>query len=116
MNALRELVRLLLHVAVGVVLTLVLAVLVALVRGGGFVPALTIACYAVGAFTLVLAAAGQSPSRRDAMGASWVDRWAFKGTFAVNRANPGDRTLTTSAVLGLTGIILLGLGVLLGTK
>jgi cytochrome c oxidase assembly factor CtaG len=62
MWTLRALANLLLHLAVGVALALLVAVLWALARGGSFVDSFRVACYVVGAVMFLLAAGGQQRS------------------------------------------------------
>jgi len=109
-----ESVRFLLRLAVGLVLALVVAALWALARGGRFSEALSIACFVVGGLALMLAAAGGSPSRRDAASATWREKWAFRGTFAENRARVPDTRLSTGAVFAGVAICLIALGIVLG--
>ncbi|MDH4177554.1 MAG: hypothetical protein OEW31_09460 [Thermoleophilia bacterium] len=114
MSVAYEVVRFVLRLAVGLAVALAVAALWALARGGGFAEALSIACFVVGGLALMLAAAGGSPSRRDAASASWMEKWAFRGTFAENRARLPDTRLSTGAVFAGVAICLIALGVLLG--
>ena len=51
--------------------------------------------------------------RRNASSATWMEKWAFRGTFAENRANLPDTRLSTGAVLAVVGLCLVLLGVAL---
>jgi hypothetical protein len=107
MSIVYESIRFLVRLTVGVVVAIVIAVLWALARGGGFVDALSIACFVVGGLTLMLAAAG-SPSRRDSV--SWTQKWAFGDAFAANRTSVPDTRLSTGAVFVGVAICLIALG------
>ena len=93
-----------------------LSALWALLRGGPFRDSLEIAFYVIAGLMFLLAAAGGSPSRRDASSAGWMERWANPETFAINRANPPERTLGPSVVFAVVGIALVVIAALLGAQ
>ncbi|MGZ8694440.1 MAG: hypothetical protein ACXWYS_03270 [Gaiellaceae bacterium] len=104
----RALIQLLLRVASGIVLALALAVLLALVRGGGFRHAFDIACWSVGVLAILMGAVGQSTASRTLATAG-----RMPGLPATFRSQPGDTTVSTAAVFFFTGAVLIVLGVVL---
>jgi hypothetical protein len=107
-TAARELTRLLSHVAIGVLIALVIAVLFALIHGGSFGRAFANACLAVGCIALLLAPAGHQASYRNL---ETYGRIPYMRAWL--RTAPGDTTLAPTAVLGLTAVVLLALGIFL---
>ena len=105
-----ESLRFLARLIVGVGVAVIGALIWALLHGGPFRHAVEVGFYVVGALVFLLAATGGSPSRRDASSADPMERWAYAGTFAVNRDNPPDRTLGPVVVLCVIGVILIALG------
>lgn len=104
----RELTKFLAHVAVGVVIALVIAAVLALVHGGAFLRAFANGCLAVGLITLLLATAGHQRSYRTLETYGRIPNMP-----AWLRTTPGDTTLAPTAVLGLTAVVLFVLGALL---
>ena len=110
MSARYETLRFLAYLIAGVGVAVILALVWALLHGGPLRHSVEVGFYIVGSLAFVLAAAGGSPARRDASSAGWMERWAYAGTFAVNRDNPPDRTLGPVVVLGVVGVSLIALG------
>jgi hypothetical protein len=116
-GAVISLTRLAFRLAVGLGVALMLSLLVALARGeGSFLSSLRLAVVAVGGFTLLLAGAGNSPSRRTAIDAeysSWVyHKLGFKR--AERQPKPYTGTvLGDSAIFVLVGIVLMTVGLLI---
>jgi hypothetical protein len=111
----RALMELAARTAVGVGVALAVAALDAVVRGGSYADAFALSCVAVGVFTILLGAVGQSPTRR--IGPSW---FASQAKVAAPDSlhwmfySPSDMRLSTGAVFFLTGAVLIALGLVLG--
>jgi glycerol uptake facilitator-like aquaporin len=103
------------RVALGVAIAAVLAALLALVReDGSFRSSMEIACWLVGCLLLLLAVAGQSPTRRagsvDPLLASFFPRGV-----TARMADPhSETTINPAVLLGLAAFALFGLAVALG--
>jgi len=110
LSARYETLRFLAYLVVGVGVAVILALVWPLLHGGPFRHSVEAGFYFVGALAFFFAAAGGSPSRRDASSAGWMDRWASAGTFAVDRDNQPARTLRPVVVLGAIGVIMIALG------
>jgi hypothetical protein len=107
------LVRLLTRVVLALAIALVLGLLLALVRdGGSFADDLGIACLLVGCLFLLLAPAGHSPAMRGGTIDTWTASFFPKLVPGMTSEYSGA-TLSTSIVLGLTGVVLLVVGALL---
>jgi glycerol uptake facilitator-like aquaporin len=109
------LVGLLARVVLGVAIAVVLAVLLALVReDGSFRSSMEVACWLVGCLVLLMAVAGQSPTRR----AGSVDPWLasfFPRGLTARMAEPHSGTYLNPAVLlGLAAFTLFGIALALG--
>ncbi len=104
----RALIQLLARVVAAVLLALVLALLLALVHGGGFQHALGIAALSVGVLSILLGAVGHSTASRTLETAG-----RMPGLPATFQSQPGDTTISTSAVFFLTGALLVVLGAVL---
>ena len=105
-----ELLRIATRCLLGLGVALLLSALWAVAHGGGFRHSFELGCYAIGGLSIVLGAAGGSPSRRDAASADWMAKWASRDTFEQNRRSPPDRTLGPTVVFGLVGVILILIG------
>ena len=106
-----EAARILAALVIGVGVGIVVAILIALIRGGGFHRSLEIGLIVVGCVAVLLGLMGGSPSRRDATSAGWMARWAGGGTFMVNRENQPETTLSPAFVLCTVGIAMFVLAV-----
>jgi hypothetical protein len=105
---LRALVQLLARVLAGVVLALAAAAVLALIRGGGFEHSFAIAALCVGVLSILMGAAGHSNADRTLATAG-----RMPGLPATFHSQPGDTTLSASAVFFLTGGVLVALGAVL---
>ena len=101
--------QLLFHVAVAVVIALCIAVVLALVHGGGLRHAFAIACWSVGGLLVLLGAVGHSPTRQ-----RFTTAGRMPGLPATLQLQPGDTTLSTSAVFFLTAGVLFVIAVVSG--
>jgi len=90
-----EIVRLLLRLGVALGIALGVAAIVAVVHGGGYRRSLELSCYFVGAFMLVLAAAGNSPGRGYALDAE--SGGAGSSTWRAVLGDPANSPGTTLA-------------------
>jgi hypothetical protein len=108
MWALRAVAQLLYHVAIGVVVAVAIAGVLALVHGGGFRHALAIACLAIGGLLLLMGASGRNTAAR-----TLETGGRMPGLPATLRSQPGDTSLSVAAVFFLTAAALLVLGVVL---
>ena len=108
-----SLLRLGTRLAVALVLALLLALLLVLVRDrGDFRSDLAIACLIVGCLFLLLAPAGHSPAMRGGTIDTWTASF-FPQLVPRMSEEYGGRSLSASAVVGLTGIVLIVAGALL---
>lgn len=109
------LVGVLARVALGVAIAVVLAALLALVReDGSFRASMEVACWLVGCLLLLLAVAGQSPTRRAGSVDPWLASFFPRGVTA-GMAEPHSETYVNPAVLlGLAALALFGIAVVLG--
>jgi len=104
------------RLVVGVTIALALALLLALVRDdASFADNLRITLYLVGVVTLMLAFAGHSPTMRMGTIDPWLGSFFPKLTPELGKPYSGT-TLSASAVLALTGIAVLALGVLVDSR
>ncbi len=111
-----SLVRFLLRLAVALAVALVVALVLALVRDGtSFVDNLRISLYCVGAITLVLAAAGNSPSMRMGANDPWLASFFPKVIPQLGKPYSGT-TLSTTALLLMTALAVLALAVLVDSR
>jgi hypothetical protein len=105
--------RLLVRVGIALAIALVVGLVLALFRdGGGFRDDFGIACLLVGCLFLLMAPAGHSPAMR----AGTIDAWTasfFPALVPRMTEEYSGRSLSTSAVLGLTGVVLIVLGAVL---
>jgi hypothetical protein len=107
------LVRLLVRVAIALALAVVVGLLLALVRSeADFRRDFGIACLLVGCVVLLMAPAGHSPAMRGGTIDTWTASFFPKLLPGMSEQYSGT-TLSTSAVLGLTAVLLLVLGLLL---
>jgi hypothetical protein len=98
----RGLVQLLLNIAVALVIGLVLALGSALIHSGPFPHRFAVSCALMGALALLLATAGQQRSYRN------IETYGrIPNMPAWFQVQPGDTTVSTGAVFGVTGIVLL---------
>ena len=111
MWVIRELVRLVLRVAVGIVFALVVAVLWAAVSGHSFGQDLRVTTLSVGIVLLLMAAIGRRSNFDRAMdfGAAHQYWGHVPGMSSIQRTGE-DPTLTPGAVFASTGTVLLALG------
>jgi hypothetical protein len=114
MRILVELIRFLGRLAVGIGIALVFAVLLALIRDdASFVDSFRIACFVVGVVTLFIAIGGHSQTAR--MGVH--DPTYFTSFFPrliPQLAKPySGTTLSSTALIFMTAVVLLALGLLL---
>jgi hypothetical protein len=102
----RGLVQLLVYIGVALGIGLVLAVGSALIHSGPFLHRFGLACALVGCLALLLATAGQQASYRN------IETYGrIPNMPAWFQVEPGDTTVSTGAVFGLTGVLLLVLAV-----
>jgi len=106
--ALRAIGQLVYHVAIGVVIAVVIAGLLALVHGGGFQNAFRIACWAIGGLLVLMGAGGRTTASR-----TLETGGRMPGLPATFQSQPGDTTLSMSATLFLTAGVLFVLGAVL---
>jgi hypothetical protein len=104
----RAFIQLLARVVVAVLIALVLATLLALVHVGGFRHAFAITALSVGVLSILLGAVGHSTASRTLETAG-----RMPGLPATFQSQPGDTTISTSAVFFLTGALLIVLGAVL---
>lgn len=108
----RELVRLVFHIAVAIAIAIVIAGLWALVSSGSFAHSLRIAFFLTGGLLILLAGTGN----RATMANQRVMRWrVFAGfygnsAFPMAASRPPEPTLTANAVFVGSGVTLLVLG------
>jgi hypothetical protein len=111
MWVLRELVRLLSRILVGVAIAVVIAGIKALVSGGDTFWTFRIICMLLGGFYLLLGAAGTGSAASQRV--NWMSITPFRGNpiarFSTRR-RPEDPTLTPTAVFIASGLVLLALG------
>ena len=108
-----ELGRFVARLAIGIAIAAVAALLLALVReDGSFADSFRIGCYLVGALALFLSAAGHSPSMRLGVSDPWLTSYFPKVVPQLAKPYSGT-TLSSSALLFLTGAALLALAILL---
>jgi hypothetical protein len=98
----RGLVQLALNVGVALATGLLLAAGSALIHSGPFLHRFGLACALMGALALLLATAGQQRSYRNIETSGRIPN--LPAWFQVQ---PGDTTVSTGAVFGVTGIVLL---------
>jgi hypothetical protein len=110
----RELLRLIFHIAVAVAIAIVVAGLWALVSSGSFVHALRIAFFLVGALLLLLSGTGNRGTMSNRRVMRWSIMSGFFGSdsFPMKPTRPDQRTLTASAVFVGSGAVLIVLGAL----
>jgi hypothetical protein len=110
--ALAALVGFFARLAVGIVLALVLAVLIALVRNdGSFAESFRVAVLVVGSLMLLVAGAGHSPSMRTgSIGAGVAGRFP-KLLPAMSETSP--MRVSPTALFVLTALVLIGIGLAL---
>jgi len=108
MWVLRAFAQLLARVVAGVVLALAAAAVLALLRGGGFQHAFGIAALSVGVLSILMGAVGHSNADRTLATAG-----RMPGLPATSQSQPGDTTLSASAVFFLTGAVLVALAAVL---
>ena len=114
MTALVAVVQFLTRLALAVALALVLALALAAAReDGGYGSSFETTCFVLGCLTLLLAVAGNSPSRRLGTVDPWLASFFPKLTGRMGEAYSGT-TLSASALLSLTAPSLLALGFLVG--
>lgn len=108
-----ELGRFLARLAIGIAVALLIAVVLALVReGSSFQDSFRIACYVTGVIVLFMSLAGHSPTMR--LGVHDPFLTSFFPKLLPQLAKPySGSTLSSSAVYFLTGIALLGIGLVL---
>lgn len=108
-----SLIRLVTRLAIALAIALPLGVLLAVLRsGGGFRKDFGIACVLVACLFLLLAPAGSSPAMRGGT----IDMWTasfFPKLLPGMMGEYSGTSLGTSAVLAITGIVLLALGAVL---
>ena len=105
-----ELERLFLRLAVAVGAAVVLAALWALAQGRRIRHTLGLGCYIVGGLSLLLAASGGSPSRRDASSASWIGQAVRRDTFRVNAESHPTGSLGPAVLFVAVAVVLTLLG------
>lgn len=104
----RGLVQLLLYIGVALVIGLLLALGSALIHSGPFLHRFGLACALMGVLALLLATAGQQASYRN------IETYGrIPNMPAWFQVEPGDTTVSTGAVFGVTGIVLLVLAAVL---
>ena len=113
MTALVAVVQFLTRLALAVALALVLALALAAAREDGYGSSFETTCFVLGCLTLLLAVAGNSPSRRLGTVDPWLASFFPKLTGQMGEAYSGT-TLSASALLSLTAPSLLALGFLVG--
>jgi hypothetical protein len=113
MRILVELTRFLGRLVVGIGVALVFAVLLALIRDdASFRESLRIACFVVGVLTLFVAIGGHSPTARLGVMDPWLT--SFFPKLIPQLAKPySGTTLSSSALIFMTAVALLALGVVL---
>jgi hypothetical protein len=113
MRILVELIRFMGRLAVGIGIALVFAVLLALVRDdASFVDSFRIACFVVGVVTLFVAIGGHSQTARMGVHDPWLT--SFFPKLIPQLAKPySGTTLSSTALIFMTAVALLALGVLL---
>ena len=104
----RALVQLLARVVVAVLLALVVATVLAVVHGGGFRHAFAIASLSIGVLSILLGAVGRSTASR-----TLETGGRMPGLPATFQSQPGDTTISTSAVFFITGALLVVVGAVL---
>ncbi len=110
MRAVRAaLVQLAVRVVVGVAVALAFAGLLALARDEPFADGFVIACWIVGALTILLGAAGQTAWSRNVETSGRIP-----GVPAYLRTQPGDTSLSAGAVFFFTGALLIALAIVSG--
>jgi hypothetical protein len=108
-----SLARLFTRLILGVAIAFALGLLIAVLRdSGGFRDDLGIACLLVGCLFLLMAPAGHSPALRGGTIDTWTASF-FPQLLPAMTSEYSGRTLSTSVVLGLTGIVLLVVGAVL---
>jgi len=110
----RSLMRLALWVAVAIAVAVALAVLQAPLRSGGFDHGFMISCYVVGLVYVLLAAIGGSSFSRvaDARARARIPGGVGTST-PLSAPAAGEPQLTVTAVLLISGVLLISLGTLL---
>ena len=110
----RALAQLVLTAAILFVVAAVAAGLLALVRGGEFLSSLRITALSIGALLLLMAGTGGAFSRAADAEARQSALGRLPGLPSWTESRPEEPTLSSSAVFALSGLALLGLGLLVG--
>lgn len=110
MWVLRELVRLLSRILIGVAIAVIIAGIKALVSGGDTFWTFRIICMLLGAFYLLLGAAGTGSAASHRV--NWIPITPIRGNPIARWTTPrrGEPTLTATAIFIASGLVLLAFG------
>lgn len=110
----RALAQLVLTAAIAFVAALAVAALLALVRGGEFLESLRITALSIGALLLLMAAGGGALLRAADAEVQQSTLGRLPGVPSWTESRPDEPTISSAAVYGLSGLALIGLGLVVG--